>query len=585
MVRVYCICLDGAPPNLLVRFARDGTMPNLGKILSEASWSRALPSIPTVTSVNWTTMVTGLHGGTHGRPYSNQQVRYFWEAAEEKGIRVGLANIEHNELRGSSFYVEHAKVIADAATMKVNSGDAGSFPIKTQDGAEIAEARFEISDHLRLEIQGFTTARIRARRDEMSDYALFRVNDHERTPVCTRARYDSGGSTLYISPLRSTQRFADPPGIEGHLISIAGPPPVRGFPLFHRGVADLNVAIEEEAYHARWFGKVAAHEMGASEDGLWFHRHNTTDGVGHFYLGLVDPGARAYDPSSLEANWSALRRWYSTVDSIFEEILKADPEARFAMCTDHGNIGFSRIVSVGKLLVDSGLAKPNPESPHILDQRASAAFLSSNEIFINSSHAPGADASYEAIRSRIIELLRSLVDPSTSRHVVSLAVRREEASALLYWGKARGDILYFLEPGYLCPGPYVMEEVFRDAPVPKHGAEHFGCLPGYEDDIGSTYSFMAFSGYPGGERDVGALGPVHLVDFAPTVLAMMGMCAPWLQGRVLWEMIKEPSEHDRTWKPKPVLERRVEAEGKETWAAQAPRHRQDAGDENTREGG
>jgi predicted AlkP superfamily phosphohydrolase/phosphomutase len=95
MVRVYCVCLDGAPPNLLSRLARDGTLPNLDGLLSGGSWSRALPSLPTVTSVNWTTMVTGLHGGTHGRPRAGQRVKYFWEAAEDLGIPVGLANIEH----------------------------------------------------------------------------------------------------------------------------------------------------------------------------------------------------------------------------------------------------------------------------------------------------------------------------------------------------------------------------------------------------------------------------------------------------------------------------------------------------------
>lgn len=564
MVRIYCICLDGAPPNLLVRLARDGSMPALAKVLSKSSWSRALPSIPTVTPVNWTTMATGQHGGTHGRPHSRQGLRYFWEAAEERGFPVGLANIEHNKLRGSSFFVEHAKVVADAVTQKVSPNGTAIIPIRAQEGTEIAEVECEVSDGVRLKIRGSTEDKIRARMDEMSEYVTFRAKDQDRTEVCTRARYDSAASTLYVSPIRRMQGFADPPAIEEEIVPIAGPPPVRGFPLFHRGMADLDTALEEETYHARWYGRVAAHMMGKSEDGLWFHRHNTTDGVGHFYLGLLDPNSQAYDPSNLDANWAALRRWYSTVDLVLEEILRMDPEARLAMCTDHGNIGFSRLVSLARLFVDNGLAQPHPEMP-MLDQKASRVFISTNEIFVNSSSDSDRRDSYEEIRAKAIELLRGLVDPKVSRHVVSLAVRREDASALLYWGRSRGDILYFLEPGYLCPGPYLMKEVFRDVRVPRHGAEHFGCLPGYEDDIGSTYSFMAFSGCHGGERNVDALGPVHLVDFAPTVLAMMGISAPWLQGRVLREMIQEPSKDEEGWKPQPATERRVELDGKDTW--------------------
>jgi len=576
MVRIYCICLDGAPPNLLARFAMDGTMPHLGKLLSNGSWSRALPSIPTVTPVNWTTIVTGQHGGTHGRPHSRQGLRYFWEAAEEQGIHVGLANIEHNPLRGSSFFVEHAEVIADALTKEVTPDETVNIPIKAEEGTEIAQAECEISDGLRLRIKGSTARTIRARKDEMSEYAIFRAKDEERSEVCTRVRYDSIASTLYISPVRRMQGFADPPGIEKEMVSFAGPPPVRGFPLFHRGLADLDAALEEEVYHARWYGKVAGHMMAMSEDGLWFHRHNTTDGVGHLYLGPVDPNAQSYDPATVDANWAALRRWYSSVDLILEEILRVDPEARFAMCTDHGNIGFSRLVSLARLFVDNGLAQPRPEAPVLLDQKASKVFIYTNEIFVNSdpTSGPNQRASYEEVRTKAIDLLRGLIDPKVSRHVVSLAVRREEASALLYWGKARGDILYFLEPGYLCPGPYVMKEVFRDVRVSRHGAEHFGCLPGYEDDIGSTYSFMAFSGYHGGERNVNALGPVHLVDFAPTVLAMMGISAPWLQGRILREMIQEPSEDETKWEPKPPTERRVEVDGKETWMGAMRRYKE-----------
>lgn len=410
----------------------------------------------------------------------------------------------------------------------------------------------------------------------MSEYAILRAKDQERTEVCTRVRYDGSASTLYISPVRRMQGFADPPGIEKEMISIAGPPPVRGFPLFTRGLADLNAAVEEEEYHARWYGKVAGHMMMKSEEGLWFHRHNTTDGVGHFYLGLLDPNAQAYDPANLNANWAALRRWYSTVDLILEEILGVDPGARFAVCTDHGNIGFSRLVSLARLFVDNGLAQPHPEIPVLLDQKASKVFIYTNEIFVNSDAASGSNqgASYEETRAKAIELLRGLVDPKVSRHIVSLALRREDASALLFWGKARGDIIYFLEPGYLCPGPYVMKEVFRDVRVPRHGAEHFGCLPGYENEIGSTYSFMAFSGCHGGERDVNLLGPVHLVDFAPTVLAMMGISAPWLQGRVLREMIQEPSEDAAGWEPKPPTERRVEVDGKETWVGAIGRYKE-----------
>ena len=491
-----------------------------------------MPSLPTVTSVNWTTMVTGLHCGSHGRPHSSQPVRYFWEAAVDAGLPVGIANIEHNEVEGNSFFVGHPTALAGPTSLKLESGGGIEHEILTRDGDRIASLECSLSGSLEATLDGESATRISSTPNMMSDFAIFR--SYGGTEVCTRLKYTESTSSVYISPIREMGGFAEPASIEGELLRIAGPPPVKGFPLFHHGQADLNTAIEEETHHAQWFGRVAAGMMGKYEDSLWFHRHNTTDGIGHYYLGLVDERAYCYHQEALDSNWDALRRWYRTIDVILGEILEADPDARFAMCTDHGHVGYGRLVSLAKLLVDNDMAKPHPERPMALDVENSRIRVSAEELFVNRDLVK--DGEYESVRDGVIQLLRDLVDPENSGHPVALAIRREDAQCLSYWGKMRGDIIYLLDGGYFAI-PYLTEDVFQQFEVPTNSSVHHGCFPGHETDVGSTFSFMAYSGNPGGERDISERGAPHLVDFAPTVLAMLGVSDPGLQGRVLWDMI------------------------------------------------
>lgn len=64
--RAVIIGLDGVPHEMIVRFAADGTMPNVGEILSSGMLRRMESSIPDVSCVAWSTIVTGKNPGEHG---------------------------------------------------------------------------------------------------------------------------------------------------------------------------------------------------------------------------------------------------------------------------------------------------------------------------------------------------------------------------------------------------------------------------------------------------------------------------------------------------------------------------------------
>lgn len=64
--RVVLIGLDGTPFTLAQRFIQDGTMPNLAEITRRGSLLQMDTSIPDISSVAWTSFMTGSNPGRHG---------------------------------------------------------------------------------------------------------------------------------------------------------------------------------------------------------------------------------------------------------------------------------------------------------------------------------------------------------------------------------------------------------------------------------------------------------------------------------------------------------------------------------------
>lgn len=93
--RVVAVGLDGMPYGLMDRFARDGTMPNFGALVDEGVFREMSSSIPEVSSVAWSSVITGANPGEHGvfgftdiapgtyrttfPNYNNLEIRPFWE--------------------------------------------------------------------------------------------------------------------------------------------------------------------------------------------------------------------------------------------------------------------------------------------------------------------------------------------------------------------------------------------------------------------------------------------------------------------------------------------------------------------------
>ena len=66
MTRTVIIGIDGVPHGLIERFSRDGTMPYFGSLREKGVFKKMGSSIPEVSAVSWSSIITGKNPGEHG---------------------------------------------------------------------------------------------------------------------------------------------------------------------------------------------------------------------------------------------------------------------------------------------------------------------------------------------------------------------------------------------------------------------------------------------------------------------------------------------------------------------------------------
>jgi predicted AlkP superfamily phosphohydrolase/phosphomutase len=64
--KVVIIALDGVPYSLLKTYSEQGIMPNFKAMITEGSFHKMETSLPEVSSVAWTSFMTGKNPGEHG---------------------------------------------------------------------------------------------------------------------------------------------------------------------------------------------------------------------------------------------------------------------------------------------------------------------------------------------------------------------------------------------------------------------------------------------------------------------------------------------------------------------------------------
>ncbi len=104
--RTLIIGLDGVPYGMIKDLAETGVMPNTAKLISQSIFTKMSSSIPEVSSVAWSSMITGTNPGRHGvfgfmdlQPnsykmkfpnFTDLKEKPFWETWQGKSVIVNV---------------------------------------------------------------------------------------------------------------------------------------------------------------------------------------------------------------------------------------------------------------------------------------------------------------------------------------------------------------------------------------------------------------------------------------------------------------------------------------------------------------
>lgn len=290
--------------------------------------------------------------------------------------------------------------------------------------------------------------------------------------------------------------------------------------------------LETAAFVQRHFIKTARWALDTQAWDLLIAYFPYPDEAEHAWRGYVDPALPGYRRAIAEKITPFLESAYRMADEFLGTLMQYRPPGTVvAVVSDHGMEGVSRWVAINRALQQSGLQTLDAQGRVDLSQtKAYYPAISNGYLLINSSERKNGIVAARERPQVVRAIQRALFALRDGERpvVASLADAQIIGAGFGIGGEAGGDLYIELMPGYdfdtaVSPGKVITE---RD-PLGNHG---------FSPLRPSMRTLMLFSG-PGvqaGRR----LARVELVDFAPTLAALLGIPAPaQATGRVLHDAL------------------------------------------------
>jgi predicted AlkP superfamily phosphohydrolase/phosphomutase len=290
------------------------------------------------------------------------------------------------------------------------------------------------------------------------------------------------------------------------------------------------------------------HELAGFRAGLFFFYFSSLDQNAHMFWRATDRNYPAFDPVLAARHGKVLEEYYSEMDALLSEALRAvDENTTVLVVSDHGFAPFRRsfnlnawLVENGYLVLRAGAPARNHDIFRDVDWRQTRAYgLGLNGLYVNLRGRekyglvnPGKEA--DALQQEIVERLLTVRDPQDKQQVVS----RVDQAAQAYSGPAVSqapDLIVGYNRGYRVGWDSVLggisTKVIEDNTQPWSG-DH--CI-----------DFTKVPGVVLSNRRILADKPA-LTDIAPTILAEFGIAQPdTMKGHSIFEPSKEKTEHSR----------------------------------------
>lgn len=591
MPKVIVFGVDGLSMPLMKRYAANGDLPNIAAMLAGGAGCELLPYISAWGDVNWVAFMAGQGLGTcwagQSMPPDNTASANLLGRMAEKHLRAAMVHFPESIAtaaphasyapywgRGQRWPSEVFPPMGHTAELDERPAPPRQtlgWPPKAalayhNKGAWKALTRQ--GEGYVLELAGHDGKRLTATLTAHAGRAHLRLGEHTQpletgawSPWLDLAPLDVPGSVRFYlgrfdlanndveilqSQVTHRQRLTDDPTLAAVAADLPGP-------FFSKWVMKASpderyrqAAYDEAEDQSLWLAQNALDLTQRHGFSLWATVHRLVDESHHNCLGQCDPASPLYNPARAETFDQVMRECYQVLDrSLGKLMAEMDDDTVLMLASDHGAVPNAYMCDIYRYLETHGLVVLKANGAP--DMGRSQVYLKDErgglEIFVNlAGREPSgivAQSDFDAVCAKTLLALGSwsVLDKGAQRNAVSLALLKDDAVGLGFWGPCAGDIIFAYNAGFVwgvSPGGEAI------CPVDAPGANHGPQKPTAETAMASNYGALVMYGAGirrGYYRDRRALGPYRMIDPAATIAHLLGLPLDTLDGRVMHDLL------------------------------------------------
>lgn len=508
--KLILIGVDSFLLDFVEEFTSKGLMPNIKQLMKKGAYGYALPSMPTFTPPNWTTIATGADPSIHGITgwmfdSKNCKVEHLWTVAAKAGKKsvllrypCGWPSTHENVWALGNGSPHHSIGVIEEATAytlgriyRYSGGLHGTFesmPVffsPAQGWMDLIESKLQPME-AKLDIVteknfepirwwalayassgvGYDRILITRSKDCLDSVCCLRIgewSDFIKINLRMEGKILEGAFkfklvelsnglsnfSLFRTQIHALSDFTDPPHLCGELIKNIGPyldNPSR-FCLAHGW---NETYFEELKEHINWLVKAARYLKENHGWDLLFTQCQSPDYIKHESWAGIDPLAPGYDPKKESEYWEIISADYEIIDEFVGGLYDlADEETIVVVVSDHGHIPNIRVIFLANILEDEGLLVYD-EKGNIDVSKSIIRGFTHDGILLNTKwrYKNGIIESEKDYLNIVNRIIDLLLSiKDGERHVVQLAIKGSEASPLGV-DETFGDVIFCPRPGY-----------------------------------------------------------------------------------------------------------------------------------------